>query len=65
MAGLLDHQPTRTYARAAGANSRHVRGGALFDLSFVSELFFFRTELYFVYPEVAVRAVLIGELFLS
>ena len=39
MAGLLDHQPTRTHARAAGANSRHItRRGIVF--SFVSELFF-------------------------
>ena len=39
MAGLLDHQPTRTHARAASANSRHVtRRGIV--CSFISELFF-------------------------
>ena len=39
MAGLLDRQPTRTHARAAGANSRDVtRLGIV--CSFVSELFF-------------------------
>ena len=51
MAGLIDHQPTRTHARAAGANLRHVtRRGIL--CSFVSELFF--PELFFVDHEVAV-----------
>ena len=39
MAGLLDHKPTHTHARAAGANSRHVtRRGIV--CSFVSEFFF-------------------------
>ena len=56
MAGLLDYQPTRTHARAAGANSRHVRRRGIVCSS-VSELFF-RTsfsEVFFVDLEVAVR----------
>ena len=59
MAGLLDHQPTRTHARAAGANSRHVtRAG---HCSFVSELFLSGNlfpDLFFVDLEVAVRPFL-------
>ena len=51
MAGLLDHQPTRIHARAAGANSRHVTRRGI-GCSFVSVLLF--PEFFFVDHEVAV-----------
>ena len=60
MAGLIDHQPTRTHARAAGANSRHVTRQSIV-CSFVSERFFFGSlfpELSSVDLEVAVRPFL-------
>ena len=60
MAGLLDHQPTRTHARADGANSRHVRRRGIVCSS-VSELFFsghFFLEFFFVDLEVAIRPFL-------
>ena len=51
MAGLLDHQSTRTHARAAGANSRHVTRRDIVCSS-VSRLFF--QSSFFVDHEVAV-----------
>ena len=50
----LDHQPTRTHARAAGANSRHVMKRGIV-LSSRSSFF---PDLFFVDLEVAVRPFL-------